>query len=142
MTQKCEKCFKKEAVVHIAEMMDGMILTRDLCEECANVRTMSEVPPLRWTCHCGDTVEWRYSIPNCGHSGGDYVMAGETEKEVAVCSCGVHFIARFSIWRCEICGQECLFPPKLGGSKGFLRDYIYGNCHSAKIEIKGVKDKS
>ncbi|HHN46275.1 MAG TPA: hypothetical protein ENN09_02435 [Planctomycetes bacterium] len=139
MTKNCEKCGKKPACVHITEMMDGIMLERDLCEKCANVHTSPQVLPLAWKCHCGKSVQWRFKAPDCPHNPSNYVPAGEVEQEVAVCSCGMHFIARFTVWRCQMCGCTSLFPPRLGGEQGFLRDYIYGSTHTAKVEIKGVK---
>ncbi|MBN1809950.1 MAG: hypothetical protein JW909_12855 [Planctomycetes bacterium] len=139
MSGKCEKCGEAPAVVHITEMMDGMVMERDLCEKCAEIRTFTETPPLHWTCHCGRAMEWKFDLADCGHEPANYVMAGEAEREVAVCSCGMHYVARFQVWKCEICGQTSLFPPRLGGGKGFLREYLYGPSHSAKVEIKGVK---
>jgi len=142
MSANCEKCGKKPAVVHIVDMMDGMSVNRDLCEDCANIKIATNIPPLQWNCQCGRKVEWRYGIPACGHGAGNYIAAGETEQEVAVCTCGIHYIAHFHIWKCEICGCTSLFPPRLGGGKGFLRDYLYGSAHCAKVEIKGIKDKA
>ena len=138
MTTKCEKCNSRPATVFISEMMDGMILTRDLCEKCAEINSFPEIPPLSWTCRCGKTVKWQYEAADCGHGGAAYVLGGEQEQEVAVCECGIHYVARFPVWRCEICGKTSLFPPRLGGSKGFLRSYLYGSSHAAKVEIKGI----
>lgn len=139
MKTKCERCGKREASVVIWETVEGVVLERNLCEECARVKRLPPAIPMQWRCHCGKELHWDAPLPDCEHQPEDYESIGEQKLNVARCECGVVYTARANAWRCRVCGKTALFPPQMGGARGFLRDYLYGSTHMAKVELEGRK---
>lgn len=135
----CECCGEREAVVSIWEAVEGVVLERSLCEECARVKRLPPAIPMQWRCNCGRELHWDAPLPDCEHGPDEYEFVGEEKTEVARCECGVVFTARIKAWKCNVCGAKALFPPQMGGARGFLRDYLYGSTHMAKVELEGRK---
>jgi len=139
MSALCERCGERPAVVSILETVEGVVLERSLCEECARIRRAPAVVPMRWRCRCGRELRWQAPMPDCGHGPEDYEFVGEERLEVLRCECGIAYTAKVRAWRCRACGKTSLFPPRMGGPRGFLRDYLYGSTHVAKVELEGKR---
>lgn len=139
MSRLCEQCGKREAAVSIVETVEGVVLERSLCEECARVKRLPPVIPMEWKCQCGRELKWEAPLPDCGHAPDDYEYLGEQKLEAARCECGIVYTATIEAWQCSICGRTALFPPQMGGARGFLRDYIYGSTRMARVELEGRK---
>lgn len=137
MSELCERCGKRPIGVSILESLDGVLWERNLCDECAGVKRLPPVLPMEWQCACGRQLRWEAPLPDCPHGAEGYELAGEERVEAVRCECGVRFTARITAWQCRVCGRKAIFPPQMGGPKGFLRSYLYGSTHMAKVELEG-----